>query len=140
MKNNRPVNLDIASMRMPIGAIASILHRITGVGLFVAIGFLIWALSVSLESAAGFETVKSVMTNPLAKLIAWGTASFVLYHLIAGIKHLFMDAGYFETKESGPLASKVVLILSVVGIVLLAIVYNDLLSPALLERMLKKDV
>lgn len=108
-------------MRMPIGAIASITHRITGVGLFVAIGFLLWALSVSLDSEAGFETVQAVMTHPLAKFIAWGTASFVLYHLIAGIKHLFMDAGYFETKESGPAASKVVIVLSVVGIVLLGV-------------------
>ena len=121
MKNNRPVNLDITTIRFPIAALASLTHRITGVGLFVAVGFLIWALATSLESPAGFNTVQTVMTHFLAKFIAWGTASFVLYHLIAGIKHLFMDAGYFETKESGALVSKIVFILTIIGMVLLGV-------------------
>ena len=121
MKNNRPVNLDLTTIRMPMSAIASITHRITGVGLFVAIGFLLWALTTSLDSKDGFETVKSVLTHPFVKFIAWGIVSFVVYHLIAGIKHLFMDAGYFETKEGGALASKVVIAASVVGIVLVGV-------------------
>lgn len=121
MKNNRPVNLDITTIRMPLSAIASILHRITGVGLFVAIAFVMWALTTSLESEAGFEQVQSVMTHPFAKFIAWGIASFVVYHFIAGIKHLFMDAGYFETKEGGAAASKVVLALAIVGAVLVGV-------------------
>ncbi|MEJ2061880.1 MAG: succinate dehydrogenase, cytochrome b556 subunit [Reinekea sp.] len=121
MKNNRPVNLDLSTIRMPISAIASITHRITGVGLFVAIGFLLWALNLSLESEAGFEQVKGVMTNPLAKFIAWGIASFVFYHLVAGIKHLCMDAGHLETKEGGAAASKFVFGLSALGIILLGV-------------------
>jgi succinate dehydrogenase / fumarate reductase cytochrome b subunit len=121
VKNNRPVNLDITTIHMPLSAIASITHRITGVGLFVAIAFLMWALTTSLESPAGFEQVQSVMTHWFAKFIAWGIASFVFYHLVAGIKHLFMDAGYFEEKESGATASKVVIAISVVGIVLLGV-------------------
>ena len=121
MKNNRPVNLDITTIRMPLSAIASITHRITGVGLFVAIGFLMWALTTSLESQSGFDQVESVMTHPFAKFIAWGIITFVLYHLIAGIKHLFMDAGYFETKETGPLASKVVIGLSAIGAILVGV-------------------
>lgn len=103
---------------MPITAIASITHRITGVGLFVAIGFLLWALALSLESAAGFEQVKSVMGHPFAKFITWGIVSFVAYHFIAGIKHLFMDMGYFETKDTGAQASQVTLVLAVIAIVL----------------------
>lgn len=121
VKNNRPVNLDLLTIRQPVSAIASITHRITGVGLFVAIGFLLWALTQSLESETGFEHVKSVLTHPFAKFIAWGIASFVFYHLVAGIKHLFMDMGYFETKETGPIASKVVIAISVVGILLLGV-------------------
>lgn len=121
MKNNRPVNLDITTIHMPLSAIASITHRITGVGLFVAIGFLMWALTTSLESPAGFEQVQSVMTHWFSKFIAWGIASFVFYHLVAGIKHLFMDAGYFEEKETGAAASKAVIAISVVGIVLLGV-------------------
>lgn len=112
VKKNRPVNLDIGTIQMPISAIASITHRITGVGLFVAISFLFWALSMSLESEEGFLLVATVLQHPFAKFIAWGIGSFVMYHLIAGIKHLLMDVGYFETKETGTLASKAVLALS----------------------------
>lgn len=121
MKSNRPVNLDLTTIRMPVTAIASITHRITGVGLFFAVGFLLWALSASLGSPEGFSQVQSVMSHWFAKLIAWGITSFVVYHLIAGIKHLIMDAGYFETNETGPMASKVVFGLSAVGIVLVGV-------------------
>ena len=121
MKNNRPVNLDLTTISLPISAIASITHRVTGVGLFVAVGFLLWALNHSLESEAGFAYVKSIMAHPLAKFITWGILSFIFYHLVAGIKHLFMDAGYFETKETGAVASKVAVALSVIGIILLGV-------------------
>lgn len=121
LKNNRPVNLDLTTMKMPLTAIASITHRITGVGLFFAIGFLMWALHTSLKSEQGFETVQHVLSHPFAKFIAWGIVSFVFYHLVAGVKHLLMDAGFFETKETGPVASKVVLIVAGVGILLLGV-------------------
>lgn len=121
MKDHRPKNLDLATIRQPITAIASILHRITGVMLFVAVGFLVWALSLSLESRQGFDQTVAIMTHPLAKLITWGILSLVIYHLFAGIKHLIMDAGFAETKEGGPLATKITLVLSVVVIVLMGI-------------------
>lgn len=121
MKDHRPKNLDLATIRQPITAIASILHRITGVMLFVAVGFLVWALSLSLESRQGFDQTVAVMTHPLAKLITWGILSLVIYHLFAGIKHLIMDAGFAETKEGGPLAAKITLVLTAVVIVLMGI-------------------
>ncbi len=116
MKNNRPVNLDLTTINFPIAALASLVHRITGGALFIAVGFLIWALKTSLDSQAGFDQVQLVLAHPLAKLIAWGIASAIVYHLIAGIKHLCMDAGYFESKEGGATASTVVFVLSIIGI------------------------
>ncbi|MEX0624042.1 succinate dehydrogenase, cytochrome b556 subunit [Saccharospirillum sp.] len=121
MKDHRPKNLDLTTIRQPITAIASILHRITGVMLFVAVGFLVWALSLSLESRQGFDQTVAVMTHPFAKLITWGILSLVVYHFFAGIKHLIMDAGFAETKEGGPLAAKISMVLSVVVIVLMGI-------------------
>lgn len=121
MKDHRPKNLDLTTISQPIAAIASILHRITGIMLFVAVGFLVWALSLSLESRQGFDQTVAIMTHPLAKLITWGILSLVIYHLFAGIKHLIMDAGFAETKEGGPLAAKITLVLTVVVIVLMGI-------------------
>ncbi|TXR53435.1 succinate dehydrogenase, cytochrome b556 subunit [Reinekea thalattae] len=121
MKKNRPVNLDITTIRLPVPAIASIIHRITGVGLFVALAFLMWALNLSLSSQQGFDTVSQVMLHPFAKFICWAVLSLIAYHLIAGIKHLLMDMGFFETKETGPIASIVVLVVSVICILLLGV-------------------
>ncbi|WP_108125347.1 succinate dehydrogenase, cytochrome b556 subunit [Saccharospirillum mangrovi] len=118
MNNHRPKNLDLGTIRFPITAIASIIHRITGVGLFVAVGFLVWALGLSLESRQGFDQVVAVLTHPLAKFITWGILSLVVYHFIAGIKHLIMDAGYAETLNGGTWASRIALVLAVIGIVL----------------------
>lgn len=106
---------------MPITAITSILHRITGIALFFGVGFLVWALSLSLQSSQGFDQVAQVMVHPLAKFITWGILSLVVYHLFAGIKHLVMDAGYAETKEGGPLVAKITLGLTVIVIVLMGV-------------------
>lgn len=121
MNKHRPKNLDLGTIHFPVTAIASIIHRITGVGLFVAVGFLVWALGLSLESRQGFDQVVAVLAHPLAKLITWGILSLVVYHFIAGIKHLIMDAGFAESLRGGQLASQVSLVLSVLGIVLMGV-------------------
>ena len=110
----RPVNLDLSTIQMPATAKASILHRVTGVAMFFALVFVIWAWTVSLSSAEGFEVVKNVMTSFIAKFIAWGTISVLLYHLIGGIRHLIMDMGHWEELASGNLSAKVTIALSLV--------------------------
>ena len=76
-------------------------------------------LSLSLESQAGFnEAAEMLQESFLAKLIAWGLVSALLYHFFAGIKHLIMDLGHCEELESGRLAAKVTLVVAVVAILL----------------------
>lgn len=79
---------------------------------------MLYALDTSLSSPEGFEQIGEVMAHPLAKLITWGLLSALLYHLVAGVRHLIMDTGHGETLEGGKLGSKIVLIVSVVLIVL----------------------
>ncbi len=79
---------------------------------------MLYALGTSLDSQEGFDNVKAWMTSPLAKLVIWGLLSALLYHLVAGIRHLIMDSGIGETLEGGKLGSKIVLAVSVVLIVL----------------------
>ena len=57
-------------------------------------------------------------TSPLAKLIVWGLLSALLYHLVAGVRHLIMDMGVGESLEGGKLGSKIVIVVSVVVILL----------------------
>ncbi|GAA0683471.1 succinate dehydrogenase, cytochrome b556 subunit [Marinobacterium maritimum] len=119
MNKKRPVNLDLRTIKQPLPAITSILHRVTGVALFVGAIFMMYALSLSLESQAGFnEATEMLQESFLAKLIAWGLVSALLYHFFAGIKHLIMDLGHCEELESGRLAAKVTLVVAVIAILL----------------------
>ncbi|RJX80872.1 succinate dehydrogenase, cytochrome b556 subunit [Pseudomonas sp. LS-2] len=118
MNSQRPVNLDLRTIKLPVTAYTSILHRISGVILFVGIAIMLYALDKSLSSEEGFAAVKAGLTSPLAKLVIWGLLSALLYHLVAGIRHLIMDAGIGETLEGGKLGSKIVIAVSVVVIVL----------------------
>ncbi len=118
MNNNRPVNLDLTKFSFPLPALTSIVHRITGVALFVGVAFLMYALDLSLSGEEGFASVKECLDGVLAKLVIWGILSALLYHLVAGIKHLLMDLGIGETLEGGVLGAKITIAVSVVLIVL----------------------
>ncbi len=118
MKDTRPVNLDIATIKLPITAYASILHRISGVFLFVAIGVMIYALDLSLSSAEGFASVGAALDSLFAKLVVWAVLSGLIYHSVAGVKHLIMDMGYGETYEGGVLGSRITFLVSAVMIAL----------------------
>lgn len=119
MNKKRPVNLDLQTIKLPLPAVTSILHRATGVALFFGAIFAVYLLGLSLDSQSGFDAAADLLRDSfLAKLIAWGFVSALLYHLVAGIKHLIMDLGYGEELESGQLAAKVTLIVGGVLILL----------------------
>jgi len=84
VKSQRPVNLDLRTIKLPITAYTSILHRVSGVILFVGIALLLLALDTSLSSPEGFEEVRAYLGSPLAKLVSWALLSALLYHLVAG--------------------------------------------------------
>lgn len=118
MNSNRPKNLDLTTIELPLPAKASILHRISGFALFFAVAFMLCALGASLESEQSFNELKEVMNGGLAKFITWGILSALGYHFAAGVKHLLMDMGIGETKESGRTGAIITLIAGVVVIVL----------------------
>ena len=118
MKDNRPVNLDLSQFSFPLPALTSIVHRVTGVALFVGVAILMYVLELSLSSEEGFNAAKECLDSIFVKLIMWGLVSALLYHLVAGIKHLLMDLGIGESLEGGQLGAKVVIAVSVVLILL----------------------
>jgi len=120
-KSARPVNLDISTIRLPLAAITSITHRISGVILFVGIGILLWMLDNSLSSRDGFNNLHETLTSPLATFIVWGVLSALAYHIVAGIKHLLMDLGFGESKEAAPRGAMIVIVVSAVLILLLGV-------------------
>jgi len=111
VKKQRPVNLDLSTIKMHAAANASILHRVSGVIMVFAIGILLWTLSLSLSSAEGFAQVESLLSGVFFKIIILGTLSALIYHLLGGIRHLFMDLGYFEELASGNATAKLIIAL-----------------------------
>lgn len=84
-------------MRMTPNMVSSILHRISGIGLFVLFPYIIYLLSESLSSEEGFNEIFSLESVIVKVLLTFFSAGFA-YHFVAGIKHLLMDWGMFETK------------------------------------------
>lgn len=114
MKKERPVYLSLTQFGWPITAIASIIHRITGVLLFVGIGYLLWLLSIALSSPEGFFDARAILGQPLPKLALIGVVGLLIYHLVAGVKHMIMDFHIGDTFEAASSAAYVVFAISIV--------------------------
>ena len=108
-------------MRLPITAWASITHRASGVFIFVGMAVILWALDASLKSPESFAGLQEDLASPLFKLVMWAVVSGLIYHTVAGVKHLMMDMGIGETMEGGVLGVQIVIVVSVVLIVLAGI-------------------
>ncbi len=116
--DKRPVNLDIGTIRFPIPAYVSILHRVSGAVSFAGAAVLLWMLHASLDSEASFTQLQQCLASPWAKLVLWGVLSAVAYHTVAGIKHLVMDLGIGESLAGGMLAARLTLVAAAVLILL----------------------
>lgn len=116
MQQKRPVNLNLSTIKFPVPAIVSILHRISGFLLFFAIPFFLWLLQQSLSSADGFAQVEQIMSNFFVKFITWAFLSALIYHLLAGVRHLLMDLGLGETLKKARATALVMLVISIICI------------------------
>ena len=114
MNKKRPVNLDIGTIQLPVTAYVSILHRVSGVVLFGAVGLSLWILDSSLSSEESFNSIKEFMNTLMVQIIIWLSLAALIYHLVAGLRHLVMDYGYGETLSGGILGAKLVLTFSAI--------------------------
>jgi len=115
VKKQRPVNLDLTTIRFPVTAIASILHRVSGVITFVAVGILLWLLGLSLSSPEGFQQASAIMDSFFVKFIMWGILTALAYHIAGGIRHMLADFGYLaETLQVGTRSAQITFGITVV--------------------------
>ncbi|HMA12419.1 MAG TPA: succinate dehydrogenase, cytochrome b556 subunit [Steroidobacteraceae bacterium] len=87
----RPVYLDLLRIHLPLPGWVSILHRISGALLFVALPLGVWALSVSLSGEAGFRRMADWAAQPLARLCVLIMVWAFTHHFFAGLRHLALD-------------------------------------------------
>lgn len=81
----------IVRYRMPPPALVSIMHRISGAALFLALPLLLWLFDLSLISEGTFDRLALVASNWIVKLVLLGLAWAFLHHLVAGIRYLILD-------------------------------------------------
>ncbi len=113
MQKKRPKHLDVGQIRLPVPGIVSILHRISGVVLFLFLPVFIYLLSGSLSSAADFETYQAVVGHPLVKLVLIGLLWAFLHHLGTGIRFLFLDIHKGLELETARATAKATLVVSI---------------------------
>jgi len=110
---------DLPSYRLPPAGWVSILHRISGLLMFLLLPLVVWLLDVSLTSELSYERftaafgegigfVPGVLVKLVVLALIWG----YLHHFIAGVRHLYMDMTHSVSKEFGKSSAQVTLVLS----------------------------
>jgi succinate dehydrogenase / fumarate reductase cytochrome b subunit len=121
VKSNRPVNLSLATvlavnLKSPV-AISSILHRISGVLVFLLIPVLLYVLQQSLDSREAFDILKQDFLGTfLGGGLLFIAFAGLVFHFIIGTKHLVQDFGIGESLNGGRLFATVALALAAVAI------------------------
>lgn len=115
MNQTRPVNLNLFTIKFPIAAIASILHRISGVVLFLLIPYALWLLYHSLHSETDFVFLTLTLQKPLFKLLSWAWLTALSYHLLAGIRHILADLHVGTSKRGGASGAWIVILLALIS-------------------------
>ncbi len=106
---------DILHYRMPPSAKVSILHRISGVIIFLLLPFLLWLLDQSLTSEISYEQFSAVLSHPLAKLVILVLGWSYIHHFCAGLRHVFMDMHFAPaSKESAHRSANITLVITIV--------------------------
>jgi succinate dehydrogenase / fumarate reductase cytochrome b subunit len=118
---NRPKFLDLREIRLPLPGIVSILHRISGGGLFLFLPFLIYLFDLSLTSPETFATYKAIVGHWFVKLILLGLLWAYLHHFCAGIRFLLLDLHKGVELEPARQSARVVLMVSLALTVILGV-------------------
>ena len=121
-KQNRPKNLNLFTIRLPINAVVSILHRVSGVGLFLSIPLILWALQALLTSEASYQQLTGWLSMWFVKLMLIGLAWAFFHHFFAGIRHLLQDIHWMTSLNNARLSSRILLWLVGVSTAIFAVV------------------
>jgi succinate dehydrogenase / fumarate reductase cytochrome b subunit len=117
----RPKHLALNEIRLPLPGFVSILHRVSGAGLFLCLPFLLMLFGKSLGSAETFASYKAIVGNPLVKLFLFGLLWAYLHHFCAGIRFLLLDMHQGLELEAARKSARVVLIVSLTLTVLIGV-------------------
>ena len=95
--SSRPVFLNLLQIKMPVGALTSITHRVTGVLLAASVPVALYVLELSLRSEQGFDDASRLFGHPVVKAAMFIALWTLAHHLLAGIRHLLSDMSVGST-------------------------------------------
>lgn len=104
---NRPTSPHLQIYQLPLTALLSISHRITGVLLSAGLLAVVWLLSAVAGGRDAFAGMQAVLDNGLVTLVYWGFVFALALHLVHGVRHLCWDAGYTFDKSIMDKAAKI---------------------------------
>ena len=117
----RPKHLALHLIKLPLPGFVSILHRVSGFALFLALPVLLLILQASLHSPESYAELASTLSHPLLKLMLLGLLWAFLHHFCAGLRYLAIDLHWVKNLASARLSSKIVLIVSLSLTVLMGV-------------------
>ncbi|HPX88395.1 MAG TPA: succinate dehydrogenase, cytochrome b556 subunit [Methylophilaceae bacterium] len=106
---NRPKNLNLFTIRLPINAVVSILHRASGVALFLVLPLLLLAFQASVKSPESFAALANLCNAWWLKLMLIGLSWAFFHHFFAGVRHLLQDVHWMTSLQKARFSSRVVL-------------------------------
>lgn len=112
----RPKNLNLLTIRLPINAIVSIMHRMSGMALFLLLPLLLWALNASLASEQSYLGLTDIFSSAVAKAFMIALSWPFFHHFYAGLRHLAMDVHWMTSLQKARLSSRLVLMLVAVSV------------------------
>lgn len=114
----RPVFLDLTKIRLPINALVSILHRVTGVLMILSIPVVLWLFGLSVAGPEQFTQVAGMLRHPLGSLLLLAWLWLLMHHFFVGIRFLLVEVGVGETREGGRQTAWSALVAGVVSAIL----------------------
>jgi succinate dehydrogenase / fumarate reductase cytochrome b subunit len=122
VRKQRPKFLALHEIRLPLPGIVSILHRVSGVGLFLLLPFLLYLFDRSLGSPETFVVFQNVVSNWFIKLVLFGLLWAYMHHFCAGIRFLMLDLHIGGDLEPARTSSRVVLAVSIALTLIIGVV------------------
>ncbi len=109
MQKQRPKNLNLFTIRLPINAVVSILHRASGMALFLALPLILLAFQYSVNSQETYSALTELLNHWFFKLVLIGFSWAFFHHFFAGIRHLLQDIHWMTSLQKARFSGRVVL-------------------------------
>lgn len=114
MPKNRPVNIQLTTVKFPITATASILHRISGIITFVLLALFLMLLNCSLKSEVHFNQIATYFDLFIFEFVMWAALTALAYHVVFGLRHMIQDLGFWEEMDSASISAKVGFVITII--------------------------